>query len=112
MKVRPGDRIDARQSPGPGIDDLLRRAAERTPEAWALVEPPDRKNFTDAAPRRLTYAGAERAVEAMAGRLLDLGLPPGSIVALQIPSIVERVIALIGVLRADETPFRRKMSPW
>jgi acyl-CoA synthetase (AMP-forming)/AMP-acid ligase II len=101
MKVSPGDRIDARQNSGPeSIDDLFRRAAERTPEAWALVDPPDRKDFTDAAPRRLTYARAERAVEAMAGRLLDLGLPPGSIVALQIPSIVESVIALLGVLRA------------
>ena len=98
--MSPGDRIDARQNSGPGIADLLRRAAERTPEAWALIDPPDRKDFTDAAPRRLTYAGAERAVEAMAGRLLDLGLPPGSIVALQIPSIVESVIALLGVLRA------------
>src|ERR1700736_5488931 len=100
MKVSPGDHIDARPNSGPGIDDLLRRAAARTPDAWALVDPPDRTDFTDAAPRRLTYAGAERAVEAMAGRLLDLGLPPGSIVALQIPSIVESVIALFGVLRA------------
>ena len=52
--MSPGDRIDARQNSGPGIDDLLRRAAERTPEAWALVDPPDRKDFTDAAPRRLS----------------------------------------------------------
>src|SRR6266581_329926 len=101
MKVSPDDRVDARQDIGPGsVDDLFRRAAERTPDAWALVDPPDREHFTDAAPRRLTYAGAERAVEAMASRLLDLGLPAGSIVAFQIPNLVESVVALLGVLRA------------
>jgi non-ribosomal peptide synthetase component E (peptide arylation enzyme) len=82
------------------IDGLLRRAAERSPDAWALVDPPDRGHFTDGASRRLTYADAERAVEATAGRLLGLGLPPGSIVALQTPNIAESVIALLGVLRA------------
>src|SRR5438132_8425563 len=101
MKMSPADRVDARQDIGPGsVDDLFRRAAERTPDAWALVDPPDRAHFTDAAPRRLTYAGADRAIEAMAGRLRDLGLAPGSIVALQLPNVVEGVIALLGVLRA------------
>src|SRR2546425_7578345 len=101
MKVSPGDGIDVPQSSERGsLDDLFRRAAERTPDAWALVDPPDRAHFTDAAPRRLTYAGADRAIEAMAGRLLDLGLAPGSIVALQMPNVVESVIALLGVLRA------------
>jgi non-ribosomal peptide synthetase component E (peptide arylation enzyme) len=101
MKVSPDDRMDARQDIGPGsIDDLFRRAAARTPDAWALVDPPDRAYFTDAAPRRLTYAGTDRAIEALAGRLLDLGLAPGSIVALQMPNVVENVIALLGVLRA------------
>src|SRR6266571_3466877 len=75
MKVSPDDRVDARQDIGPGsVDDLFRRAAARTPDAWALIDPPDRAHFTDAAPRRLTYAGADRAIEALAGRLLDLGL--------------------------------------
>jgi len=95
------DRIDARQHTGPGsLDDLFRRAAERTPAAWALVDPPDRAHFTDVAPRRLTYADADRAIEAVADRLLNLGLAPGSIVALQMPNVVESVIALLGVLRA------------
>jgi len=82
------------------IDDLVCRAAERGPDALALVDPPDREHFTDGAPRRLTYGDAERAVHRMADRLLELGLLPGSIVALQIPNIVESAIALLGVLRA------------
>jgi hypothetical protein len=99
--VSSGDRIDAQQDSGPAsIDDLFRRAAERTPDAWALVDPPDREHFTDGAPRRLTYADAERAVERMARRLLDLGLPAGSLVAFQTPNIVESAIVLLGVVRA------------
>ena len=82
------------------IDDLVRRVAERGPDALALVDPPDREHFTDGAPRRLTYGDAERAVQRMANRLLELGLPAGSIVALQAPNIIESVIALLGVLRA------------
>src|SRR2546428_8173732 len=101
MKVSPGDGIDVPQNSDRGsLDDLFRRAAERTPDAWALLHPPDRAHFTDAAPRRLTYAGADRAIEALAGRLLDLGLAPGSIVALQMPNVVESLITLLGVLRA------------
>ena len=96
--MTPGDRNDTRQ--GAGLDDYFRRAAARAPDALALADPPDRASFTDATPRRLTYAEADRAIEATAGRLLDLGLPPGSIVALQIPNIVESVIAFFGVLRA------------
>jgi non-ribosomal peptide synthetase component E (peptide arylation enzyme) len=101
MAVSPGDRIDGRQnSSSASINDLFRRAAEHTPDAWSLVDPPDREQFTDAPPRRLTYADAERAVKAMSGRLRDLGLPAGSIVAFQVPNIVESVIALLAVVRA------------
>jgi non-ribosomal peptide synthetase component E (peptide arylation enzyme) len=101
MVLVPEHPIDARQNSGPGnLDDLFRRVVERTPQAWALVDPPDREDFTDTAPRRLTYAAADRAIEAMAGRLLELSLPAGSIVALQMPNVVESVIALLGVLRA------------
>src|SRR6266567_4227942 len=101
MAVSPGDRIDMQRDRGPAsIDDLFRRAAERAPDAWALVDPPDREYFTDSAPRRLTYAQAERAIATLAGRLLELGLPAGSIVAFQIPNIVESVITLLGVVRA------------
>ena len=96
-----GDRMDARQSSdSASIDDLFRNAVGRTPGAWALVDPSDREQFTDAAPRRLTYADAERAVQALADRLRDLGLPACSVVAFQMPNIVESVIALLAIVRS------------
>ena len=85
---------------GATLDDLFRRAAARRPDAIALVDPPNRASFTDGAPRRLTYAEADRIVSAIAGRLRRLGLPTDAVVALQLPNTVESVLTLLGVLRA------------
>jgi len=82
------------------LDDLFRRAAERHPDAPALADPPDREAFTDGAPRRLSYAQADRVVSAIARRLKDLGLKTDAIVAMQLPNTVESALTLLGVLRA------------
>ncbi|MEA2986782.1 MAG: hypothetical protein QOD94_3036 [Alphaproteobacteria bacterium] len=82
------------------LDDLFRRAAQRNPDMLALVDPPNRASFTDGAPRRLTYAQADRMISAIAGRLHELTLPADSIVGIQLPSTVESVLTLLGVLRA------------
>jgi len=82
------------------LDDLFRRAAAARPDALALIDPPDRLSFTDGAPRRLTYAEADRAVSALAARLRGFGLPTDSVVAIQLPNTVESVIALLAVMRA------------
>jgi hypothetical protein len=84
----------------PTLDGLFRRAVARSGDATALVDPPDRASFTDGMPRRLTWAQADRAVSALAARLIGLGLSTDAIVALQLPNIVESVIAVLGVLRA------------
>ena len=65
-----------------------------------LVDPPNRESFTDGAPRRLTYAQADRAISAFAARLHRLGLQTDTVVAMQLPNTVESVITLLGVLRA------------
>ncbi len=85
---------------GPTLDDLFRRAVAARPDALALVDPADRAAFTDGAPSRLTWREADRAVSAIASLLKSLGLPPGVIVALQLPNVAESVLTLMGVLRA------------
>ena len=82
------------------LDDLFRRAAAARPNALALIDPPDRLSVTDNAPRRLTYAEADRAISALAARLRGFGLPTDSVVAIQLPNTVESVIALLAVMRA------------
>jgi hypothetical protein len=92
------------QPAGPGeqttLDELLRRAARRRPHALALLDPPNRENFTDGMPRRLTYAQADHAVSAIAGRLRRIGLQTDAIVAMQMGNTVETVLTLLGILRA------------
>ncbi|MEA2954227.1 MAG: hypothetical protein QOJ96_3747 [Alphaproteobacteria bacterium] len=82
------------------LDDLFRRAALRRPNTIALADPPNRETFTDGAPRRLTYAEADRMISAIAERLLQLGLRTDAIVGIQLPNTVESLLTLLGVLRA------------
>ena len=82
------------------LDAVFRRNARARPQAIALVDPPDRSTFTDGAPRRLSYAGADAAVDRLARQLGSLGLPPRAVVAVQLPNIVEAAIALLAIERA------------
>ncbi len=94
------DNNAARSGQPATLDDLFRRAGVRRPQALALADPDNREQFTDGAPRRLTYAQADRAISAIAARLRALDLPTDAVVALQLPNIVESVLALLAVLRA------------
>lgn len=82
------------------LDDMFRRAVQRHPDRIALIDPPNRAHFTDGSPQRLTYAQADRIVSAIAERLRELNLPIDAIVGIQLPSTVENVLTLLGVLRA------------
>jgi len=83
------------------IDELLRSAARRRPDALALVDPENRESFTDGKPRRITYAEADRIVDAIALRLRSMALPTDAVIGIQLPNIVENFLVTLGVLRAD-----------
>lgn len=82
------------------LDDLFRRAARRRPDALALIDPANRDTFTDHAPRRLTYAEADRVASAIAARLHGMGLLEETVIGIQLPNTVESVLTFLGVLRA------------
>jgi hypothetical protein len=82
------------------LDDMFRRICARSPGTLALIDPPNRAQFTDGVPRQLTYAEADRAISALARQLRALGLQTDAVVALQLPNTVESVVAFIAVLRA------------
>lgn len=82
------------------LDALFRRAGVRDARALALADPPNRAVFMDGAPRRLTYAEADRAITAFAATLRGLGLSAGTVVGLHLPNTVESVVAFLGTLRA------------
>ena len=82
------------------LDDLFTRATARRPDAIALCDPPNREQFTDGAPRSITYAQADLIVTAIAVRLRKLGLATDTVVALQLPNTIEGVLTILGILRA------------
>jgi hypothetical protein len=89
---------------GVSLDALFRANAVGRPEWTALVDPPNKQGFTDLSRHRLTYDETDLAVEHLARKLRALGLNPGSIVAIQLPNIVEAVISLLAVARAGLVP--------
>jgi hypothetical protein len=82
------------------LDDLFRRAGVQRAQALALIDPPNSARLTGVAPRRLTFAEADRAISALAAKLRVLGLPTDTVVAMQLANTVDSVIALLGILRA------------
>ncbi len=100
-----GDPLLAAIETAPGqsritLDGLFRRVAARRPGAIALADPPNRDAFTDRPPLRLTYAEADRAISAIAGRLRRMGLTTDAIVGIQMPNVAENILTILGVLRA------------
>jgi len=82
------------------LDEVFHRIAQRQPGVPALIDAPNRTAFTDGAPRRLTYAQAERAIAAIAARLTGMGLSADAVVGIQLPNTVESILTILGVMRA------------
>lgn len=98
-----GDKEEAPRPSGAGgatLDELFRRAGVQSSATLALLDPPNRQDFTAHAPRQLTYAQADRAISALAAKLCRLGLQTDTVVAIQLPNTVENIITLLAVLRA------------
>lgn len=84
----------------PSLDDLFCRSVARKPDAEALADPFDKFRVTGQPPRRLTYAQADRAVSNLAAHFVDVGLPMGSILAVQLPNTVEATLTTLAAVRA------------
>lgn len=79
---------------GRALGELLREAAEANPDAVALVD----------GPLRLTHAELAGRADAMAARLVGLGLAPGDRVVVQLPNTWEFVVLTLACLRAGIVP--------
>lgn len=92
----------AATSSGPALtlDDLFRRTVLRQPDAVALIDPPNKQRVTGDTPTQLTFAQADQAISSIAARLVEAGLPPGSVIAVQMPNTIEFVLTAMAALRA------------
>lgn len=79
--------------------DLFLKNAQKTPDAVAVVDPPNRAELTSGAPLRLTYAGTKLAMDRLAGGLLEAGVKKDDIVMVQLGNTVELVIVYLAAAR-------------
>ena len=84
----------------PTLDGLFQRVLVRQPEALALIDPSDKLRVTATAPKRLSFAQADRAIAALTAHFIAYGLPANSVIAVQMPNTVEFVLTLLAAHRA------------
>ena len=84
----------------PTLDGLFRRILARKPDALALIDPVNKPRVTGQAPKRLTYAQADRAISALAAHFIESGLPTNSVIAIQLPNTVEFMLTVLAAHRA------------
>lgn len=84
----------------PTLDDLFRRVLGRQPDALALIDPIDKMRITATPPKRLTYAQADRAIAALTAHFIEAGLPANSVIAMQMPNVVEFMLTILAAHRA------------
>ncbi|MBA5776796.1 acyl--CoA ligase [Stappia sp. F7233] len=81
------------------LDALFRRAAASHPDRVALVDAPDRAEWTGGTPRKLTYAEADEEISRLAGFYAAVGLSLDHVIGLHTPNTVDAVIAFLAALR-------------
>jgi hypothetical protein len=84
----------------PTLDGLFQRILARQPDALALLDPLNKPRITGQAPRRMTFAQADRASTALAAHFVEAGLPVNSVVGVQLPNTVEFVLTVLAAHRA------------
>jgi AMP-binding enzyme len=84
----------------PTLDGLFRRILARQPDALALLDPVNKQRITGTAPRRLTFAQADRAIAALAAHFIESGLPANSVIGIQLPNTVEFMLTVLAAHRA------------
>ncbi len=79
--------------------DVFLKNAQKTPDAVAVVDPPNRTELTSGAPLRLTYAETQQAMDRLAGSLLEAGVKKDDIVMVQLGNTVELAIVYLAAAR-------------
>lgn len=103
MILSPQERIDEYTSHGwwgaRRIQDWFDDNLRTRPEAEALIDAPNRADFIDGAPRRLTWRALAAEADMYATAFLELGLSGDDIVCVQLPNCVELPAVYLACLR-------------
>jgi len=81
------------------VDDLFRACVAAAGSQTALIDAPNRASFAYGTPQELTFVQTEVATNNLAAILLRAGVRKDSVVLVQLPNIVEIVIAFLACAR-------------
>lgn len=81
------------------IDDLFRACVAARRDEVALVDAPNRARFAPGAPRQLTFAQVDALADGFAATLFAAGVRKDDVVVVQLPNIVEIVVAFLACAR-------------
>ncbi|MBL8645360.1 MAG: acyl--CoA ligase [Rhodospirillaceae bacterium] len=81
------------------VDDMFRACVAAHPDQAALLDAPNRNVFAFGEPQSLSFAEVDAATDALAALLLRHHVRKDDIVVLQLPNIVEIVIAFLACAR-------------
>jgi len=79
--------------------DYFKSHVKETPDRTCVVDPYDRETLTGIKPERLTYTEFDRAVDATAESLADMGIGKDDIVMVQLPNIWELAMLYLAIAR-------------
>jgi acyl-CoA synthetase (AMP-forming)/AMP-acid ligase II len=79
--------------------DLFLRNVKQTPNAAAVVDPPNRSSWTTGAPQRMTYAELDQASGRLAAGLSAAGLKKDDVIMIQLPNIIELAVVYLAAAR-------------
>ncbi len=80
--------------------DAFREQVQAGPERVALVDPPNKEELVGMAPRRVCFRELDRAADAVATALLDLGIQKDDVIMVQLPNIWELALLYVAIARA------------
>ena len=81
------------------VDDLFRACVGARRDQLALVDAPNRAKFAPGEPRQLTFGEADSLAEGLAAALYGAGVRKDDVVVVQLPNIVEIVLAFLACAR-------------
>lgn len=81
------------------LNQMFNSIVSEYPDRLALVDPPNRADFTSGDAKRLNYRQLDRKVAAFSLRLIDAGVGSDDIVVYQLPNVHELVVVLLACAR-------------
>jgi non-ribosomal peptide synthetase component E (peptide arylation enzyme) len=103
MSTLVADRENREESQKLTAEGLLRRRAQKRPDAIALADAPGGHGLARGGAGICSFAEADATVDALARVFIELGLKPGDRIAIQLPNVALQSITILAAWRAGLT---------